>query len=147
MGNFNKIFFISTKSIILFFSTLLIFYKINDSHLRFGFLIALILLYFYLDYYIKAKYFNNSENKVDREIIKAFNLETRHLLEMSFYISMGLICCLGQIIIKNCSQKNWQFNNRDIFNIPIYLITLWIILTIIIINCYKMFQIIRLILI
>lgn len=87
--------------IILYIVILLIFKYIENSYHRF---FALLLISFYLIYLFKIK------TKV-----------------LYFYIIITLFCVFTEIIFILYFDNTWFYYNKELINVPIWLITLWFI--------------------
>lgn len=97
--------------ILIYISILLIFKYIENSYYRF---FALLLISLYLIYLFKIK------TKI-----------------LYFYIIITLLFVLSEIIFIQYFNNTWFYYNKELINIPIWLITLWFIAITFIFELYK----------
>jgi len=97
--------------ILIYISILLIFKYIENSYYRF---FALLLISLYLIYLFKIK------TKI-----------------LYFYIIITLLCVLSEIIFIQYFNNTWFYYNKQLINVPIWLITLWFIAITFIFELYK----------
>ena len=97
-----------TKIIIIYILLLLIFYKINNKNMRFIYLSLIYLLCIYL-----------------------FNIVNK----TSFlYVIIAAACVITESIYITFFSETWKYINPDIINIPYWLISLWSIAIIFIVE-------------
>ena len=97
--------------ILIYIVILLIFKYIENSYYRF---FALLLISLYLIYLFKIK------TKI-----------------LYFYIIITLLFVLSEIIFIQYFNNTWFYYNKELINIPIWLITLWFIAITFIFELYK----------
>lgn len=97
--------------ILIYIVILLIFKYIENSYYRF---FALLLISLYLIYLFKIK------TKI-----------------LYFYIIITLLFVLSEIIFIQYFNNTWFYYNKELINIPIWLITLWFITITFIFELYK----------